>query len=424
MNGMVAAVLYAARSLMGSGRRALAALTVVVLAVSACASSPTRTLITSAPVDSGLSLYAKSSDGALTAYRASDGVKRWTYTPKTRYLCASGGPFYHAGVVFCFTSTKDIYHTMLTAIRATDGQFLWTLPVSGDPPVDAMAGDDIALLVPADVLTGSPSSLLVVRIADGVPIRSIPLPSPEVSYFTADGDTAYFCPPNGALYAYRLSDGKMLWQDPIATASKSAPSGEPAEHFCSPAATEGVVYTVVEINPLNSSDIQATLFAARESDGRILWRQPVTTVSMLSVRDGIVFISGEKHSIGKASAMHTLIALRASDGATLWRIPDARSVTEAGGVVTFVQGNTLRAVSAADGAALWQRQAPRYQGYGGAVSVSNVVFVESNVQASIHDLPPLGSDTTPYLFALSATDGSVYWQIPFDGLWAILSVDA
>ncbi len=52
-----------------------------------------------------------------------------------------------------------------------------------------------------------------------------------------------------------------------------------------------------------------------------------------------------------------------------------------------------------------------------------MVFVTSYTQASIHDLPSLGSDTSRYLLALRASDGRVYWQIPLDGLRATMGAN-
>jgi outer membrane protein assembly factor BamB len=423
MNGVVAAVLTAARSLMGPGRRALAVLAVAVLAVGACASPPPvpRKLVAPAPVDATLSIYITGSDG-LTAYRASDGVKRWTYALSGQLVGGPPVPDAGAGITFFFTQATLNSSTILTALRATDGHFLWSLPAS-DPNLFAVDGDNVVLLQP-DAQSDSAQSLLILRAADGAQEHVIPLSSTPVRDLTADGGAAYVCPRSGVLSAYRLRDGKMIWQNPITPTSTPTPSNAPAAQSCYLMAVDGTLYANIDRQEAGAADVESALLAVRESDGHLLWRQPLTMTGWLA-RDRIVVGVARQPATSSAFAAnteYTLIVLRASDGAVLWRTPNtSRDIiffAASGAVVTYVDGDILRGVSAINGTPLWSLQR-RYGLITPLIDVAGadgVIFAISQAQSGIHDIPPAGTDMNQYLLALRASDGRMYWQIPLPQL--------
>lgn len=150
---------------------------------------------------------------------------------------------------------------------------------------------------------------------------------------------------NGYVYAFRSSNGAMLWRS-----------------------AEGVL-TAVDATAVYvlTGDTRNIIAALRITDGKLLWRQTLTTAQgsgamSVVVSGGVIFASVNGSGGGGASAVY---AVRASNGAQLWRwtaqvqLTEPFTITVADGLV-FLQvrsnqtGNqSLDAVSASDGSLRW-----------------------------------------------------------------------
>lgn len=127
-------------------------------------------------------------------------------------------------------------------------------------------------------------------------------------------DTADATASHSFLSATRFSDGKQLWRRQIETIETPTIIAQ-----------DGVIYmdtsfpgtTSIDYNP---ASIQA-VYAYRASDGALLWRQtlPNALISPPVVSGGVFY--GVESDLTGADGGTQLVALRASDGAKLWTTP-------------------------------------------------------------------------------------------------------
>jgi outer membrane protein assembly factor BamB len=152
-----------------------------------------------------------------------------------------------------------------------------------------------------------------------------------------------------------------------------------------------------------------TIVARRAGDGRVLWQEP----------RGLGFSrSGVEYYVDRPTL--EVVAYLAVDGAVLWRTPGGSGyLVGDGDIVSFArdqfrQGESLEAVDAADGAVLWRYPQPADRNLGLLAVGGGLVLARSSGTWSIHRRAPPGTDTRPYLLALGARDGRLYWQMPLD----------
>src|SRR5262249_8988389 len=251
--------------------------------------------------------------------------------------------------------------------------------------------------------------LVVIRASDGVLMPALPLKAPH--HIATEGETGYVCCVDGALWAFRLSDGQRLWTAPV-TVGQSGPSSD-----CVLVAAEGTVYCSYAISPPaqrgQPSSPPAILFAWRGSDGPRLWHASLLVPPPLLVHHGVVYVVADVLSSPGRPSTRSLVALRAADGSLRWAIPVGSTtpgIIATDATMFFAEGMRLRAVRATDGPDLWRYQRP-YPYVLRVAATGGVVF------ASIYSngLEPTYDSNTfaywPYLLALDAGDGHLYWKL-------------
>jgi outer membrane protein assembly factor BamB len=270
----------------------------------------------------------------------------------------------------------------LYAFKASDGTSLWSQPCLGRNNGAAPAVADGVVYV----TTGLSSRLCAFEAATGRPLWNQQLPSPDsykiwASPTVADG-VVYVGADGGGLYAFKTSDGTLLWNQPTG-----------GQIICSPAVARGVVYVG------GGDTISGQLSAFKAADGTPLWTQSMgATVGQLScpaVARGVVYVR---------SRYGTLFAFKAADGIPLWTQslgagPDTwplfSSPAVAHGVVYVgsADGN-LYAFNAHDGTPLWN------QPTGGPIASSPAVA---------NEVVYVGSGDGK-LYAFKAADGTALWN--------------
>ena len=261
---------------------------------------------------------------------------------------------------------------------------------------------------PSDVFMGQP----VIAVA----------PPPEVLFgqpTVADG-VVYVCASgygDGQTYAFRASDGALLWQATSDCWVASIFSGKTA----APLVDHGVVYSgsaALEARDGQKSSgqiIWAThvggrSFAPQALAGGVLYANDADSILALGADNGGVrwkytmagaipgdrlAVAGGRVYIGKHGPGNALHALDAATGALLWTsaLAAASNPTVANGIVYLGSwGNTLYALQASDGTICWRYTAP--------VSISTTTTIADGVAYVNLD----GA------YAFDATTGVLFWH--------------
>ncbi|HYX50695.1 MAG TPA: PQQ-binding-like beta-propeller repeat protein, partial [Ktedonobacteraceae bacterium] len=200
---------------------------------------------------------------------------------------------------------------------------------------------------------------------------------------------AYASAANGAVYALRTSDGKLLWRHKINTGVATAPL-----------VSGGIIFINVNI----SSDVgPGILYALRVSDGVELWHYTDSNpLSKPVVANGIVYVT----TYDVVSQNGNLTAIRGSDGAQLWHntgrglsyntpIVDSQIV-----YVSAIADNgssVIYALHANNGAQLWRVTTTTFTTL--PFVVNRIVYLVSNQGLS----------------ALQASNGQLIWKVPIVG---------
>ncbi len=177
---------------------------------------------------------------------------------------------------------------------------------------------------------------------------------------------------NGNTYAFKASDGTLLWQQNTGFANASAPTVE-----------NGTVY-------IGSSSI----YALNALNGAVRWKYPTSDVVTSSpvLVNGVVYVSSYDGHVYALDAVTGNLRWRFSvDG--LARIYDTPTV--ANGVVYFGTGdgyNHVYAVNAANGKLLWR---------------NNVGPIVDSSATVVNGIAYIG--TRDGLYALNVNDGSTRW---------------
>lgn len=335
---------------------------------------PGNNFISAPVVENGLA-YISAPNGVM-ALRASDGTQAW-------HFIASGEAYISSldnGVLYASAHVGDNGPGSAYALRASDGQLLWSYTSSNplDPPdvIDGMAyigawdGTLYALqasngkLLWHSVLSGD---LLDTQEVNGV---LYVLTQKEVyeaiarntitasSMFALGGllgtmDPAKKMVPDkeflSSLYAIRVSDGTILWQNALNSGKDSY-----ADRF---SVDNGQLYGSEQISTGNTPNL-GVVYALRSTDGSAIWQDEVNAyASGEQVANGIIYVSSG-NDLGDATALY---ALRERDGSLLWSYPlAARSTNVAipvGGIVyTGADNGMVYALSASNGKLLWHYQ--------------------------------------------------------------------
>ena len=265
-----------------------------------------RERLAAAPVVGGGMLYAVDTNGAVQAFDAATGAKRWSYqTDLEKDLRPSsfgGGVTYFEGRVYATSGAGDV-----VALDATNGAEIWRVKPAG-------------------------------------PLRG----SPTVAF-----NAVYAMTQDNQIFALALDDGRIVWQD-AAAGGDSGVFGVAA-----PAAGQGTViagYSTGEI------------VAYRYENGRALWSDALsrtsisTSVSTLTDVDADPIIdAGRVYALGQGGRM---AAYELVTGQRIWELTLAgisTPVVAGEWIFTLTDDARLLAITRATGKVRWITQLQRFR---------------------------------------------------------------
>jgi outer membrane protein assembly factor BamB len=270
-------------------------------------------------------LYEGSQNGYLYALNAYTGTCYWRFNTGCSNLPS---PVVVDGVVYIATM-NGVY-----AVNAYTGEQIWKTAEGWDFFVSTPAVSGGMLYVGSMV----EHSLYAFRTSDGQLVWQY-LTSDYVNSSPAVyGDTVYVGGDDGYLYALTSATGTLRWKF-------NGGGAYPYDSVSSPVVYNDVVYT---------SCYDGNIFALDAASGSLIWNRTTTKLESVyaspSFSNGVIYLS----------AGSGVYALNASNGAELWHFttgdqyPMQASPTVAGGVV-YVGGNNgnLYALDALSGPELW-----------------------------------------------------------------------
>jgi outer membrane protein assembly factor BamB len=296
--------------------------------------------IPSSPVIAKGVVYSANGDGGAVlgggnnvfAFKVPDGTSLWKGACPGRNN--GTGPAVADGVVYVTTGLNS----RLCAFEAVTGRPLWDQQLPDIDNYKIWASPTVA--AGAVYVGADGGGLYAFKASDGTLLWYQPtggqiVCSPAVAYdvvYVGGGNTIF-----GSLAAFKASDGTPLWSQSF---------GATVGQFSCPAAALNVVYVRSQYGQL---------FAFKASDGSPLWNQSLSqgpdiwpNFSSPAVADGVVYI-GSNDGI--------LYAFKASDGTPLWNHPTGSSALSSSAVANGVvyvgaQDGNLYAFKASDGTPL------------------------------------------------------------------------
>jgi outer membrane protein assembly factor BamB len=141
----------------------------------------------------------------------------------------------------------------------------------------------------------------------------------------------------------RVSDGTGLWDTAGPTGGTLATDGE----------------VVCGVDAADPASLGSTMWAWRASDGKLLWQSsPVGGYAAPAMTPGVIYaIQGSGQQDSDRQGTGQLVALRASDGKRLWSRPALAQIPPAAaGAVVYAAspGGALMALRASDGKLIWE----------------------------------------------------------------------
>ena len=203
--------------------------------------------------------------------------------------------------------------------------------------------------------------------------------------------------PSGAVYAIRLSTGKILWRTPLPQADYRVGIAADATTIIAAAGAGG-------------------LYALDASTGAIRWNQAVTLTQDLAsaphLADGVVLalVAG---SSGATTYDGGLSAWREGDGALLWRQSYGAAVTTNQVAAYLTLGESTIALAPSNGRQLWSYQSGRTVEGDGANNYRGQLIAANAQLALVQITFPVVSSEIPtkdYLAALDARTGTLLWK--------------
>jgi outer membrane protein assembly factor BamB len=403
-----------------------------VLALAGFVLSALDVLAPHAPLPDSLSVYYVN-DNTLEAASAATGTVRWRYMPPSpdSNIRPNQLPPFANGVFYLRTDGA------LRAVRARDGQPLWSAPLAGgadqQPPPTVDQGV---------VYATAAASVVALRATDGRPLwqtsrNATPgsaLSAPQVSHGRV---YVTFSSGEATVYALDAHDGAIRWTHTVAAedaALLAVAGGIVYAAFATQKATvvaldagDGAVrwtsvledgadrlwgLTVADGVVLLRAEPQLGLVALDAAAGSLLWQmedqgdQFVTQFPI--VANGVVYL-GAYLSVGTSPGM--VLAKDARTGRERWRtlLEEADEYVSLAGQMLYVGGTYAYALRASDGHVVW-RYGARAQYYQPVVA-AGVVFVGSTDIGSYH---PFGIGSNDFLTALDARTGALYWRTSAD----------
>jgi outer membrane protein assembly factor BamB len=206
------------------------------------AGSSKKERLAAAPVVGSGMLYVVDTNGAVNAFDAATGTKRWEYqlevSKDLTNIRFGGGATYHDGVVYATSGSGDV-----VALDAKTGAQKWRVkpagPLRGSPTVEfnsvyAMTQDN---------------QIVALDVSDGHIIWQDAAASGEQGVFgvaapAAGQSTVIAGYSTGELEAYRYENGRVLWSDALARTSISTSVSTLTDVDADPIIDNGRVYAL------------------------------------------------------------------------------------------------------------------------------------------------------------------------------------
>jgi len=270
------------------------------------AGSSKKERLAAAPVVGNGTLYMVDTDGAVNAFDAATGGKRWAYqldvAKDLRSSKFGGGATYYDGKVYATSGSGDV-----VALDAATGTQQWRVKPAG-------------------------------------PLRG----SPTVAF-----NAVYAMTQDNQIVALDIADGHLLWQD-------AAASGEQGVFgVAAPAAAQGTVVAGYSTGEL---------VAYRYENGRVLWSDALartsisTSVSTLTDVDADPIIdNGRVYALGQGGRM---AAYELVTGQRIWELSLAgisTPVVAGEWIFTLTDDARLLAIARSTGRVRWVTQLPHYK---------------------------------------------------------------
>ena len=232
------------------------------------AGSSNKQRLAAAPVVGNGTLFVVDTNGAVNAFDAATGAKRWEYQlsvskdlTNTRF---GGGATYENGVVYATSGAGDV-----VALDAATGAQKWRVkpagPLRGSPTVEfnsiyAMTQDN---------------QIVALDVADGHTIWQDAAASGEQGVFgvaapAAGQSTVIAGYSTGELIAYRYENGRVLWSDALARTSISTSVSTLTDVDADPIIDNGRVYALGQGGRMAAYELVT---------GNRIWELPLAGIS-------------------------------------------------------------------------------------------------------------------------------------------------
>jgi outer membrane protein assembly factor BamB len=206
------------------------------------AGSSNKQRLAAAPVVGNGTLYAVDTNGAVNAFDAATGGKRWNYqlevSKDLRNSKFGGGATYDEGKVYATSGSGDV-----VALDAATGAQQWRVklpaPLRGSPTVAFNA---------VFVMTQD-NQIVALDITDGPQLWEVTAASGDQGVFGVAAPAAGQGPviagySTGELVAYRYENGRVLWSDALARTSISTSVSTLTDVDADPIIADGRVYAL------------------------------------------------------------------------------------------------------------------------------------------------------------------------------------
>lgn len=315
------------------------------------------------PTMSGGSVYISDSLSSVIALRAADGARLWSrpiFNPSAP--AAAGSAVYIAA-----------FNGTVSALRADNGSELWR--AASDPAGDNVGPPQVAVW--GGNVYVARDRVHAIRASDGQVIWTASVANGGFVPITADGSAVYVSDQKADLYALRASDGNVRWR---------FHSAAPRAQSLTATVAGGVVY---------AEDDRGNLYALRASDGTTIWSRASGGLRsgasfQPAVASGAVLLGDSTDELLALDARSGTVRWRLpaqSPGPAV--LPSSPSTPAAGAGMVCVTYDDLQihALRAADGSRLWSYAYPLLGPAVPAVGSDGTVFLTGFLAG--HTEPPL-----------------------------------
>ena len=280
-----------------------------------------QAVLSSPTVANGV-VYVGSSDGYLYALKASDGTQIWRKymapANAANVAVSVGTAVISNGVVYD-SSSDNVAHSYLSALKASDGSQIWQTPVANQLFTNPVMSQG-AIYIDSSALQqqGGPdikdSYVYAFNAATGSQIwRSDKIGNYILASPTVVNNVVYIGSQDTYLYALKATTGKRLWRYKAGGAIASTPQ-----------VANGVVYVGIAststANPAGSStdtsSSESAIAAVSASNGTQLWKHPVAQYMGTPL---VVY----QHVIYVGAGSNFVYALSTTNGAQIWLYKDS-----------------------------------------------------------------------------------------------------